>query len=212
MTRLLALCATMLFCGMAFSQGFNGTIDFVYANQQDTTVNVYLVKDKMVKLNQYSRKKDKSIEGSFIFDLEAGEIKFLTPKRKLWGRQKNEVTRTIKGTCVVTQGKGVKTIAGIKCREVNVKNTEENTSITYWITDDKYTFFAPMLKLWNRPDKQSIYFGQIRDLKPGSMPLMSEERAIDTGRVLTRLEVSKITKMVPPDDAFMIPKDYSKLD
>jgi hypothetical protein len=192
-------------------QGFNGSIEFRYATQKDTTINVYHVKEQMVKLDQYSRKKDKSIEGSFLFDLSAGEIKFLNPKRKLWGRQQNETPAVINGNCIVTKGTNTKTISGVKCKEYVVKNQAENTIITYWITEDKYNFFVPLIKLWNRKDKQSIYFGKITDLKPGSMPMLSEEKQIDTGKTLTRLEVIALKKGVLSDETFMVPKDYSPI-
>lgn len=192
-------------------QGFNGSIEFKYATQKDTNNNVYHVKDQMVRLDQYSRKKDKSVEGSFLFDLNAGEIKFLNPKRKLWGRQQNEVPPVINGTCLVTKGTNTKVVSGVKCKEYIVKNQAENTVITYWISEDKYTFFIPLIKLWNRKDKQSIYFGQITNLKPGSMPMMSEEKQIDTGKTLTKLEVTGLKKGPVPDDTFMVPKDYSPI-
>jgi hypothetical protein len=194
------------------AQPFAGSIEFRYATQNDTNTNVYHVKNNLVKLDQYSKKGNNTIEGSFLFDLQAKEIKFLAPKRKLWGKQKSDTPQLINGQCVVTKGKNVKTIAGQKCNEYVVKNTDENTVVTYYITQDKYNFFIPMLKLWNRKDKQAIYFGQIKGLPEGSMPMMSEERQLDNNRMLTKLEVVKITKTPPPDEVFAIPKDYSKVD
>lgn len=191
-------------------QSFNGSIEFKYATQKDTTTNVYWVKDKVVKLDQYSRK-GSSIEGSFIFDLAAGQVKFVNPKRKLWGNQKSETPQVIHGQCVVTKG-GAKVVAGIKCTEYTVKNTEENTVITYWVGDGGFNFFSPLVKLWNRKDKQSIYFAQIKGLSEGSMPLMSEEKQLGDGRMLTRLEVVKITKMVPDDASMSVPANYNKFD
>ena len=211
MGRILVL-ATVMLATAAAAQNFNGSIEFIYATQKDTTTNVYHVRDQMVKLDQFSRKKDRSIEGSYLFDLGAGEVKFLNTKRKLWGRQENKTVHAIGGSCIASKGKAMKTIAGVKCREYIVQNSAENTVITYWISEDKYSFFIPLIKLWNRPDKQSKYFSQIKDLKPGSMPLMSEERTMDTGKTLTRLEVTRINRTPIAEDAFMIPKDYSRLD
>jgi hypothetical protein len=84
--------------------------------------------------------------------------------------------------------------------------------ITYWISESKYTFFAPLVKLWNRKDKQSIYFGQIKGLPEGSMPLLSEEKQLSDGKLLTKLEVIKIVNTPPDDSNFNIPSDYSKFD
>jgi len=202
---------TLLSFPKLIAQGFNGSIEFKYYTQKDTSRNIYLVKNKLVRLDRYSRKNDK-IEGSFIFDLQQGEVKCLSPQRKVWFTQKSETPQTIQGQCVVTKGKATKTIAGFKCNDFVVKNNEENTIITYWIAEDKFTFFSPLITLWNRKDKQSIYFGQIKNLPPGSMPLMSEEKSIDSGKSVSKLEVIKISKTAPADQQFVIPSDYKPFE
>lgn len=196
------------------AQNFNGSIEFKYSTQKDTaaTTNVYWVKDKIVKLDQYSKKNPTVIEGSFIFNLTTKEIKFVNPKRKLWGSQKSETPQIVKGQCMVTKGSATKTIAGVKCTEYTVKNLEENTIITYWIGDGKFTFFQPLLKLWNGKDKQRIYFGQIKDLPEGAMPLMSEEKQMSDGKVLSKLEVIKINRTVPDEASMTVPANYTKFD
>lgn len=190
---------------------FSGSIEFKYFTQKDTTNNVYLVKNQIVKLDQYGRKSG-SIEGSFIFDLTAKGIKFVNPKRKVWGEHKSETMPVIKGVCEVTKGTGSKTLQGMKCTEYVVKNTEENTVITYWITQGKFDFFIPLLKLWNRKDKQSIYFNQIKDLPVGALPLLSEEKQVSDNKAITRLEVTKINK-TPVDEAKLtIPAEYKRFE
>jgi hypothetical protein len=112
----------------------------------------------------------------------------------------------------VVKGAGTKKIAGLKCHEYVVKNSEENTFITYWVTESNMNFFNPLVKLWNRKDKQSIYYGQIKNLPAGSMPMMSEEKQLNDGKTLTKLEVTKITHTAPKDDAFAVPTGYTKFD
>lgn len=194
------------------AQDFTGSLEFKYSTQKDTTLNVYLVKNKIVKLDQFA-KHSSTIEGSFIFDLTNNEIKFVNPKRKLWGKQRSETPQIIRGQCVASKGSGNKTFAGVKCSEYVVKNTEEDIIITYWIsTNNHFNFFIPLIKLWNRKDKQSIYLGQIKDLPQGSMPLMSEEKQLSTGKILTKLEVTKINKTVPDDASLAVPPNYTKFD
>lgn len=205
------LALTLLLSANFLMAQFGGSIEFKYFTQKDTTNNVYLIKDQTVKLDQYGRKSG-SVEGSFIFDLNSKTIRFVNPKRKVWGEHKSETAPVIKGECVVTKGTGSKTLQGIKCSEYVVKNTEENTVITYWITQGKYDFFIPLLKLWNRKDKQSIYFNQIKDLPAGSMPLLSEEKQINDGKVVTRLEVIKINKAAVEASRMSIPSEYKKFE
>jgi hypothetical protein len=70
----------------------------------------------------------------------------------------------------------------------------------------------PVVKLWNRKDKQSIYLCQIKDLPEGSMPLLSEEKQISDGKSITKLEVVKIGKKVPDDASLEVPPTYNKFD
>ncbi|MES2679206.1 MAG: DUF4412 domain-containing protein [Bacteroidota bacterium] len=193
------------------AQGFSGSIEFKYFNLKDTNSNVYYVKDKMVKLEQYV-KKTTVTEGSFIFDLKANSIKAVHHKRKVWSDHKSETPPIIKGVCEVIKGSNTKTLSGYKCKEYIVKNPSENTIITYWIAEGKFNFFVPMMKLWNRKDRQSIYFNQIANLPEGSMPLYSEEKQISDGKIITRLEVTKINKKAPDNSAFEIPATYNKFE
>lgn len=210
MKKVLIIVAFFFCLSGIFAQGYNGVIEFKYANPKDTTVNIYSVKNKMVRLDQYGKKG--TVEGSFIFDIAGNVVKFLNPKRKLWGIQRSETPQIVRGECVITKGTSPKTISNMKCTEYTVKNAAENTVITYWITDGKYTFFSPMLKLWNGKTKQSIYFAQIKGLPEGSMPMLSEERQLTDGKLLTRLEVTKMTNTTPDDSNFTVPEGYTKFD
>src|SRR5436305_14263374 len=97
----------ILFFGVIFLSSFaqfSGSIDFKNYTLKDTTLNTYWVKGKKIKLDQYSRK-DNTVEGSFIFDLDTQTVKFVNPKRKVWGDQKNEMPPVIKGKCDISKGK-----------------------------------------------------------------------------------------------------------
>jgi len=193
------------------AQNFVGSIDFVQITPKDTSSNVYWVKEDMIKLDQMS-KKDKGVEGSFLINLKTSNIKFISPKRKLWGNQKSEVPSVNKGTFEVVKGKNTKKIAGYTCSEHIVKNTEENTVITYWIAEGNFDFFLKMLKLWNRKDKQSVYYAQIKNIPIGCMPMLSEEKNISDGKLISKLEVTKIDKKIPTASTFVIPSVYTKFE
>jgi hypothetical protein len=209
MKKILTFITVFFSLSQIVAQAFSGTIEFKYSTQKDTTLNIYTVKKQQVRLDQYGRKG--KIEGSFIFNMASNEVKFLNPTRKLWGMQKSETPQIIRGECVVIKGVGQKTIAGYKCNEYTVKNAEENTVITYWVTESKFPFFLPMLKLWNGKQKQSIYYTQLK-VPEGSMPLMSEERQLTDGKLLTHMEAVKITAGAPEDAVFAIPEGFTKFD
>lgn len=211
MNKIKLLVASLAFSVVAFAQSFEGSIEFKMETNKDTTTNIYYVKGNDVKLDQIGRKSGK-VEGSFVFNLASKEIKFVNPVRKVWGEHKSETAPTIKGTCVSSKGTNTKTIQGQKCTEYIVKNTEENTIITYWIAPGKFDFFVPLVKAWNRKDKQSIYFNQLKDLPKGAMPLLSEERQISDNKLLSKLEVSKMTKTAIDASKLAIPADYKKFE
>ncbi len=211
MNKLTLLVASLTLSVMSYAQGFEGSLEFKMETSKDTTTNIYYIKGNDVKLDQLGRKSGK-VEGSFVFDLAGQKVMHMNPLRKVWGDHKVEKNPTIKGTCVVTKGAGTKTIQGQKCAEYVVKNTEENTQVTFWITSAKYDFFIPLVKLWNRKDKQSVYFNQIKDLPKGSMPFMSEEKTISDNKMVSKLEISKINKGAVDASKLSIPADYKKFD
>jgi hypothetical protein len=151
------------------------------------------------------------VEGSFVFDLNAKQIRFVNPARKVWGDHKSETPPVIKGSCEVSKTKNTKNLMGKKCEEYIVKNTEENTMITYWITSDKFDFFVPMVKLWNRKDKASVYFNQLKDLPKGAMPMLSVESTLD-GKPVGKLEVTRIEKKKVDMSQVSVPSDYKKFE
>lgn len=192
------------------AQSFAGSIEFRQITPKDTIANVYFVKDKLVKLNRFE-KRSSILEGSYIFDLSDSKVKYVNPKRKIWGEHKSETAQVIRGTCEVSKGASKK-IAGYKCTEYLVKNTEENTVISYWITDGKFVFFSPMMKLWNRKDKLATYYSQIPNLPQGAMPFFSEERVLSDNRLVNKLEVTKVIPKAPDDATLAVPAGYTKFE
>jgi hypothetical protein len=209
MKKITMLLASMAFSIAAFAQ-YEGTIEFRMETKKDTTTNIYYVKGDHVKLDQLGKKSGK-VEGSFVFDLANKNIKFVNPARKVWGDHKSETPPTIKGKCEVTKTKNTKVISGKKCQEYVVKNTDENTIISFWITSEKFDFFMPLVKLWNRKDKASVYFNQITDMPKGSMPMLSIETTLD-GKPVGKLEVTKVDKKPIDLTLVTVPPDYKKFE
>ncbi len=210
MKKLFLSITLFAFTTAAFAQ-FEGSIEFRMETKKDTTTNIYYVKGNNVKLDQIGKKSGK-VEGSFVFDLGGKSIKFVNPARKVWGDHKSETPPTVNGTCEVTKLKTTKMVAGKMCAQYTVKNATENTMITYWVASEKYDFFVPLVKLWNRKDKQSIYFNQIKDLPKGSMPMLSIESSLDGKTNISKLEVIKLEKKSIDAGTVSVPSDYKKFE
>lgn len=193
----------------ASAQSFEGTIEFKKASTTDTTNYVYTVKGNMVRIDEIGTKSHK-VEGSFLIDLDSKTMKFLNHDRKLYGDQNTASAPIIKGNCVVKKGQNVKNIQGYKCVEYIVTNNEENTQITYYIADGKFSFFEKLLRQLNRKEKSAIYFLQITDIK-NMFPMLSVQTDL-SGKEQTRLEVTKITKKEVDPSLFEVPKGYNKFE
>jgi hypothetical protein len=190
------------------AQSFEGMIEFKKETLTDTTNYVYFVKGYLVRIDEIGTKSHKA-EGTFLIDMDQKTMKTLNHERKLYMDQPTPPSPTMKGTCTVKKGE-VKNLQGYKCVEYIVTNTEENTQISYWLADGKFSFFEKLLHQLNRKDKSSIYFLQIPALK-NTFPMLSVQQNMD-GKEQMRLEVTKITKKEIDPTVFDLPKDYNKFE
>ena len=207
--KLVTIAVVMIaFSYTAFAQSFEGVIEFKKASATDTTNYVYYVKGEKVRIDEIGSKSHK-VEGSFLVDMTAKTMTLLNHDRKIYMDQPTLAAPVIKGTCTAKKGQNVKNIQGNKCVEYIVTNNEENTQITYYIADGKYSFFEKLLRQLNRKDKSSTYYLQIPDIK-NMFPMLSIQTDLATGKETTRLEVTKITKKVVEPTMFEIPKGYNE--
>jgi hypothetical protein len=208
-SKFLAVVTVMLAFSFTAAAQFEGVIEFKKASTTDTTNYVYYVKGNQVRIDEIGSKSHK-IEGSFLVDLDAKTMKFLNHDRKLYGDQATPSAPVVKGTCSVKKGQNVKNLQGYKCVEYIVTNNDENTIITYYIADGKFSFFEKLLRQLNRKEKSSVYFLQIADIK-NTFPMLSIETDL-SGKEKGRLEVTKITKKEVDPAMFEIPKGYNKFE
>lgn len=208
--KILSVAIVMVaFAFSAAAQAFEGTIEFKKITATDTVNYVYTVKGNKVRIDEIGSKSHK-IEGTFLVDLDAKTMISLNHERKLYMDNPTPAAPVLKGTCNVKKGQNVKNIQGYKCTEYTVTNNEENTQITYWIAEGKFTFFEKLLRILNRKDKSSVYFLQIPDIK-NSFPMLSVQSDLN-GKENTRLEVTKITKKEVDASIFDLPKGYNKFE
>ncbi|HET6227951.1 MAG TPA: DUF4412 domain-containing protein [Bacteroidia bacterium] len=190
------------------AQSFEGMIEFKKETPTDTTNYVYFVKGDLVRIDEIGTKSHKA-EGTYLIDMDQKTMKSLNHDRKLYMDQPTPPAPVLKGTCTVKKGE-VKNLQGYKCVQYIVTNTEENTQISYWIADGKFSFFEKLLRQLNRKDKSSVYFLQIPGIK-NTFPMLSIQQGLD-GKEQMRLEVTKITKKEIDSSMFDLPRDYNKFE
>ncbi|MEO6903720.1 MAG: DUF4412 domain-containing protein [Bacteroidia bacterium] len=204
-----AIFLMIVLCSSMHAQSFEGTIEIKKSTPIDTSIYVYYVSNNHVRIDEIGNRSNK-VEGSFIMDLDAKTIKTLNHSRKLYMDQPSPAVTEIKGKCEVKKMRSIKNIQGYKCAEYIVTNPEENTMISYWIADGKFSFFEKMLRQLNRKDKSSIYYLQIENIKNMS-PMLSTQKTLD-GKNEVVLEVTKIVEKKIVPSMFEIPKGYNKFD
>lgn len=191
------------------AQSFEGVIEFRKGTTTDTTNYVYFVKGNKVRIDEIGSR-SKKVEGSFLVSLDSKTMMSINHERRLYMDQPTPSNPVIKGSCTVTKGQNVKNLQGYKCSEYIVTNNSENTIITYWLAEGKFSFFDKLLRQLNRKDKASVYFLQIPDTKE-MFPMLSVQTDL-RGKEVGRLEVSKIVKKIVDPSEFAIPKGYAKFE
>ncbi len=193
--------------------GFEGIIKFVQRTFSDTTYYTYYIKNHYVRLVINDRCDDTEIDDdAIIFDLDKKTIKALKPSLRIYKDidVKPYIPEKSDNFKIIKNEKNSKLIHGYLCEQWRVRNRKENTEITYWVTKGNYTFFVDFLKLWNRKEKHSRYYLQLKDSK-GYFPIKSVERSAFRD-VRMELEVVKIEPKKLEDTLFIIPDDYKNYD
>ena len=209
MKKVFSLAITAFIAFAATAQSFEGSIEFKKRTATDTTNYVYYVKGDKIKIDEIGSK-SKKVEGSFLVDTKNSTMQFISHDRKLYGDQPTGTPNAPTGKSEVTWTKNSKTIMNMKCTEVVVKNKDENTTITFWVTKGKYDFFDVMLRVLNRKDKFSTYYLQIPNTK-GMMPVLAIMSSSD-GQEKERLETTKVDKKPIDPKTFDIPAGYTKFE
>ncbi|HXC04204.1 MAG TPA: DUF4412 domain-containing protein [Bacteroidia bacterium] len=204
---LLSLTFLLGFTAFIAAQGFEGVIEFKQYTPKDTTTNVYHVKGNNVKLDQLGKSSHK-VEGSFVCDLGTKKIIMIDVSRKIFDSVTVSKAAPANKIDTVIKLKDTKTILGNKCTGYTVKSKADGTQITYWLAPGNYNFFQPFVLLWNRKDKQSVYFRSIKDSK-GLMPLLSVETDLN-GKEVGKLEVIKLEKKAVEASTFQVPSDFKR--
>ena len=191
----------------AHAQAFEGIIEFTKTMGPVVTNYKYYVKGDHIRIEEISSRGD--VQGIMLVDTRDRAVTALSPDRKLYMdvpnmRLPKEVETEVKKTGEM------KDMAGYKCEKWVVKSPKEDRSITYWVANDEFSFFVPLLETLNRKDEQAVFFLEIKDAK-GVFPMLGVENKMD-GAEVSKLEVTKVTKGVQKPALFEIPAGNNKFE
>jgi hypothetical protein len=189
------------------AQAFEGVIEFTKTMGPVVTNYKYYVKGDHIRIEEISSRGD--VQGIMLVDTRDRTVTALSPDRKLYMdvpnmRLPKEVETEVKKTGEM------KDLAGYKCEKWVVKSPTEDRSITYWVANDEFSFFIPLLETLNRKDEQAVFFLEIKDAK-GVFPMLGVENKMD-GAEVSKLEATKVTKGVQKATLFEIPAGFNKFE
>jgi len=204
-----ALAATLMLASMntISAQRFEGAIGFTKTIGPVTADYVYYVKENMIRVEELDEKG--GVQGIMLVNTEDNSVVALSPERKMYIDVPNR--RKVKESDIEVKQTGEsEMINGYECFEWIVDSNEDGRQVSYWVAQNDFDFFIPMLKTLNRKDKMALYYINLPDAT-GSFPMRGREVKKD-GVELTKLEVTRIEKSELSADKFAIPSGYSKFE
>lgn len=203
-----ALAAMVLISSAAIcSNPFQGTIKFTKTIGPVTASYIYYVKGDKVRVEELGENGE--LQGIMIVDIKENTVTALSPERKMFIDVPNK--RPARESVVkVIKTENRKTINGFECREVRVSGVSEGREIIYWVAEDNFDFFIPLLETLNRKDKLAVYFMSIPDIE-GVFPIVGTEKKKD-GIELSKLQVTEMKRGDLNASLFQIPEDYKKFE
>lgn len=191
----------------AVAQRFEGSIHFTKNIGPVTAKYIYHVKDDMVRVEELDELGQ--IQGIMLVDTKKNSVVALSPERKMFidvpnRRKANESKTEVKATG------NKKEINGFECEEWIVSSAEDGRKVSYWVANDDFDFFIPMLKTLNRKDKMALYYLELPNAE-GGFPMAGTE-VKSNGMELTTLEVEEVKDSALAADMFSIPSDYTKFE
>lgn len=189
------------------AQSFEGTIEFTKTTGPVVTNYKYYVKGDHVRIEELSSRGN--VQGIMLVDNRDNTVTALSPDRKLYMDVPNmRLPKEIKAD--VKKTGEMKDMAGYKCEKWVVKSPSEDRILTYWVAQDAFDFFIPLLKTLNRKDEQALFFLKIDGAK-GVFPMLGTEQKID-GSEVSRLEVTKVSRGTQKSELFEIPAGFAKFE
>lgn len=206
--RSFAAAGVLLVAGLTVqAQSFEGTIEFTKTTGPVVTNYKYYVKGEHIRIEEISSRGE--IQGIMLVDTRDKTVTALSPDRKLYMDVPN--IRLPKDVKVDVKKTGeMKEMAGYKCEKWVVKSPSEDRQMTYWMAQDAFDFFIPMLMTLNRKDEQAVFFLKLDEAK-GMFPMLGIEQKTD-GSEVSRLQVTKVVKAAQKPVLFEIPAGYNKFE
>lgn len=184
---------------------FEGRIELVYESVYDTFYFTYYVKNENVRIDKFDN--NHSLIQTQIINLENKQVFVLSPAKKLYTRLEiSPQQESNDENFIILKTNNSKMINNVECYQWRVKNTERNTEISYWVSQNNYYFFEELLKLLGQTDKTFEFFEKIPETQ-GFFPMLAVERTL-LRKEKARISVLNIESKTMKESIFKIPSDF----
>jgi len=202
--------ALFTFCGLgASAQGFEGSIYFTKSNMLDVTQYVYHVKGNLVRIDEMVEGSDELV-ATLIVNLETEEMIALSHERNLYMQRPTRTDDVSQKGTEIINGSLQRSIHGLNCSQIRVKNADADREVMYWVTTGNYSFFPKLLNILKRKDNFSTYYMSIPGME-NKLPLMAQENTLLREKK-GFLQVDKIEAKQLPAAMFAIPAGFEKVE
>jgi hypothetical protein len=206
--KLLAACLFAISSFTVGAQGFEGSIYFTKSNMLDVTQYAYHVKGNIVRVDEMVEGGDELV-AALLVDLETEEMIALSHERNLYMvRPSRSEGISVIGAEVI-EGQLKRSIHGLNCSQVRVKNKDADREVMYWVTEGDYAFFPKLLSILKRKDNFSTYYMSMDGLE-NKLPLMATENTLLRDKK-GFLQVDRLEEKELDASLFKIPKGYEKV-
>lgn len=187
-------------------ESFQGSIEMVLESHYETSYFTYFVKNENVRIDKFDC--DHNLIQSLYVNLEKEKLYILSPDKKLYSevpvKNDNDDNNT---NYIIIKTENSRMVNDHLCYQWRVKNTERNTEVGYWVSQNNFYFFEDLLKLISSTDKTYEFFEKIPETM-GFFPMLSVERTL-LRKEKSRVTVVNISKKEVQDNMFSVPSDYN---
>ncbi len=187
------------------NKSFEGIITYKKETMNDTVFNNFYIKGSKIRID-YILKTGKLLKYKII-DFKNNEYIVVNPSKKLYVQSYINKTTTVKnGSLIVDKTGNYKFIQQKKCFQWLVKDKQNNTVVSYWVSYEGYNYYGDLLEILNETEKIFSYFSQIPNSN-GYIPFISVERSWLRDERM-KMTAEKIIEISIDDSIFDIPKGY----
>lgn len=192
------------------NKSFNGILKYYEYTPFDTTLYEVFVTKSKIRVDSYSGKEKNGDPNKIvIYNLKNQKILALKPSAQIYKYITSNAEHTpCSDGCEILIDKNIyKYITGVKCKQYRVRNKAENTDITYWIPEEKYTFYAQMMTMKHSIRRPHKYFFKLPNHET-VFPMQTVERTL-LREEKSSFKVIHFEESTIVDNIFEIPKGYN---